>query len=131
MRQKARFSARRVRLVGASTEKCWPDPKGMVAELKQMGVELMISPYFYSVTAQSKNYPLALSEGLLVLDPVTKTPAKGAYGNAIIYDLFNPKARDYAWAAVEAGYIKPYGLHHWWLDCDEPCGHSKSMGSLL
>jgi hypothetical protein len=23
---------------------CWPDPKGMVDELKQMGVELMISP---------------------------------------------------------------------------------------
>jgi hypothetical protein len=28
----------------------------------------------------------------------------------------------YAFAAVEKGYIEPYGIHHWWLDCDEPCG---------
>ena len=31
----------------------------MVQELKQMGIELMISPYFHSVTKQSKNFPQA------------------------------------------------------------------------
>lgn len=24
--------------------------------------------------------------------------------------------------ALGCRYIKQYGLHHWWLDCDEPCG---------
>lgn len=23
---------------------------------------------------------------------------------------------------MEQGYVEQYGLHHWWLDCDEPCG---------
>ena len=22
----------------------------------------------------------------------------------------------------QKGYVDQYGLHHWWLDCDEPCG---------
>ena len=38
------------------------------------------------------------------------------------YDLFNPAARAFAWAAMQKGYVDQYGLHHWWLDCDEPCG---------
>eukprot|EP01043_Picozoa_sp_COSAG02_P044429 COSAG02_NODE_3967_length_5975_cov_20.818244_3_plen_524_part_00 len=100
---------------------CWPDPAAMVSELKQMGIELMLSPYFHSVTAQSKNYAKAAELGLLV-DGADSKPTDIAYGGAFLYDLFQPAARDYAWDAVEAGYIKPYGLHHWWLDCDEPCG---------
>ena len=38
------------------------------------------------------------------------------------YDLFNPAARAFAWGAMQKGYVEQYGLHHWWLDCDEPCG---------
>lgn len=100
---------------------CWPDPAGMVTELTQMGIELMLSPYFHSVTGQSKNYPKADAQGLLV-DGADGKPTDIAYGGAYLYDLFQPAARAYAWDAVESGYIKPYGLHHWWLDCDEPCG---------
>lgn len=51
------------------------------------------------------------------------------YDKAFLYDVFNPAARAYAWDAVDAGYIKPYGLHHFWLDCDEPCGGD--MSNLL
>ncbi len=46
-----------------------------------------------------------------------------------LYDLFQPEARAYAFRAVEEGYIKPYGLHYWWLDCDEPCGGN--MNNLI
>lgn len=101
---------------------CWPDPAGMVAELKAMGVEVMLSPYFHEVTEDSKRYPLAAKKGYLALDPSTKQPAKVAYSSGYIYDLFQEEARQYAWSAVEQGYIQPYKLHHWWLDCDEPCG---------
>jgi alpha-D-xyloside xylohydrolase len=100
---------------------CWPDPKMMVDLLKEKGVELMISPYFHSVTDASKNYQAARDNGYLVQSP-DGTPAKVAYADAYLYDLFNPEARAYAFDAVNEGYIKPYGLHHWWLDCDEPCG---------
>mmetsp|Transcript_1240 Transcript_1240/g.4154 ORF Transcript_1240/g.4154 Transcript_1240/m.4154 type:complete len:471 (+) Transcript_1240:92-1504(+) len=92
----------------------------MVDNLKEQGVELMISPYFHSVQSASKNYNEALSKGYLVKD--TSGDIATVYDSAALYDLFNPDARAYAFAAVEAGYIKPYGLHHWWLDCDEPCG---------
>ncbi len=44
----------------ALPKSCWPDPKLMVEQLQEMGVELMISPYFHSVTSESKNYPEAL-----------------------------------------------------------------------
>eukprot|EP00037_Helgoeca_nana_P024508 m.260952 g.260952 ORF g.260952 m.260952 type:complete len:715 (-) comp26656_c0_seq3:208-2352(-) len=100
---------------------CWPDPKTMVSTLKEKGVEVMISPYFHSVAAASKNYAEAAAKGYLAIDNSTGKAAI-VYDNAALYDLFNPEARAYAFAAVEAGYIQKYGLHHWWLDCDEPCG---------
>lgn len=72
------------------------------------------------VSITSKNYAAAASRGLLALDG-TGQPAKG-YADGYVYDLFNPDARKYAWGAMQDGYMTQYGLHHWWLDCDEPCG---------
>ena len=86
-----------------------------------MGVELMVSPYFHSLTEQSEYYAQAQRDGFIVTDKTGK-PAKVAFANAYLYDLYNPAARRYAWNAVEMGYVDSYGLHHWWLDCDEPCG---------
>eukprot|EP00658_Telonema_sp_P-2_P014873 TRINITY_DN1567_c0_g1_i21.p1 TRINITY_DN1567_c0_g1~~TRINITY_DN1567_c0_g1_i21.p1 ORF type:complete len:694 (+),score=84.24 TRINITY_DN1567_c0_g1_i21:184-2265(+) len=100
---------------------CWPDPKAMVDQLKTLGVELMISPYFHSVTSASKNYPTALAHGFIVQNS-SGQPALGAFAGAYLYDLFQPAARQYAFGKVKEGYMDPYGLHHWWLDCDEPCG---------
>jgi alpha-D-xyloside xylohydrolase len=99
---------------------CWPDPKQMVQQLKERGVELMVSPYSHSVSKTSKNYETAALQGLLALDK-TGQPALG-YAGGYVYDLFNPAARSFAWGKMQDGYIEQYGLHHWWLDCDEPCG---------
>ena len=93
----------------------------MVAELKELGVEVMISPYFHSVAEQSKYYKAAAQKGFLVLGPDGK-PANVAFGDAFLYDLYQPEARAFAFSAVQQGYITPFDLHHWWLDCDEPCG---------
>lgn len=99
---------------------CWPDPKLMVDQLKELGVELMISPYSHSVAKTSTKYAEAAAKGLLATDS-TGAPALG-YAGGYVYDLFNPAARAYAWDAMQTGYVDQYGLHHWWLDCDEPCG---------
>jgi alpha-D-xyloside xylohydrolase len=99
---------------------CWPDPKLMVDQLKELGVELMISPYSHSVAKTSTNYAEAEAKGLLATDS-SGQPALG-YAGGYVYDLFNPAARSYAWDAMQKGYVDQYGLHHWWLDCDEPCG---------
>eukprot|EP00665_Eupelagonemidae_sp_cell47_P013836 gene13836-biopygen11687 len=34
----------------------------------------------------------------------------------------------YLMGKVLDGYERPYGLHHWWLDCDEPCGGGNGEG---
>ena len=104
---------------------CWPNPKEMVDELHAIGVELMVSPYSHSVSKTSVNWEAAHSGGLLAIDgdgaANLSTPAK-SYAGGYAYDLFNPAARDFAWAKMNEGYVRQYGLHHWWLDCDEPCG---------
>jgi alpha-D-xyloside xylohydrolase len=114
---------------------CWPDPGGMVETLRDQGVELMVSPYFHMVTNISKNFADALARGLLVgngtdpaLGPARDQEFSGAGGllkgveDAYIYDVFSAESREYAWQQVVEGYVKPYGIKHWWLDCDEPCG---------
>ena len=99
---------------------CWPDPKGMVDQLKEMGIELMISPYSHSVGNSSHNYAEAATKHYLATDR-TGQPAQ-TVGPGYTYDLFNPAARAYAWNAMQKGFVDQYGLHYWWLDCDEPCG---------
>jgi len=99
---------------------CWPDPKGMVDELKALGVELMVSPYSHSVAKTSTKYAAAETRGLLATD--ADGNAALGYAGGYVYDLFTQQARDYAWGNMQAGYVEQYGLHHWWLDCNEPCG---------
>lgn len=79
---------------------CWalvphgrPDPQDMVAEMQAMGVELMISPYFHSVSKTSTNYPAAFNSGYLARDFSSGhngDPALG-YAGGYVYDLFNPQ----------------------------------------
>ena len=61
----------------------------------------MISPYFHSVSSGSKYYNEALAKGYLVTD--ANGSIVKAYDNAALYDVFNPAARQFAFAAVEAG----------------------------
>ena len=115
----------------------------MVETLREQGVELMISPYFHMVTNISRNFADALARGLLVrngtdpeLGPARDQEFSGPKGllhdgdvDAFIYDVFTAESREYAWQKVAEGYVKPYGIKHWWLDCDEPCGLAK--GDIL
>ena len=101
---------------------CWPDPGGMVKELAEAGVETMLSPYMHAVQPASKRFAHALDEGLLVRSAQKNGELVKGYDGAYIYDLFTPEARSYAWSGVHDGYVAPYNLRHFWLDCDEPCG---------
>ena len=83
----------------------------MVDQLRELGVELMISPYSHSIAKTSTNFAEAEAKGLLALNS-SRQPAVG-FGGGYIYDLFNPAARAYAWGAMQKGYVDQYGLHHW------------------
>jgi len=103
----------------------WPDPAGMVAELDQLGVKLMVSVW-PTVNPASENYPEMESLGLLVgnergIGVQLAIWDRGESGRALMtfYDATSPQARDYLWAKLREGYYK-YGIRTWWLDACEP-----------
>ena len=104
----------------------WPDPAALTAELRDMGVKLMVSVW-PSVSPVSENFPRMRDEGLLIgteLGPLAQAtwPDKGVAAPVDIafYDSTNPRAREFVWERVRDNYLRPYGIDVWWLDACEP-----------
>ncbi len=103
----------------------WPDPQAMVDELRELGVELMVSVW-PTVNPNGNNYAEMDERGLLVRN-VAGLPLhiafwdRGTDGQAFMrfYDSTNPEARRYLWEKVTAGYGR-YGIRAFWLDACEP-----------
>ena len=125
---------------------CWPDPKAMVDELKEYGIEVMVSmwplvlgpaaprvPCVINTTngaggggpegvSCSINWKTLLEEQLLVGNGgagESYLPAPQEQKTSYVYDSFNPEARRFVWAQMREGYQK-YGIKTFWLDADEP-----------
>ncbi len=103
----------------------WPDPKALVAELKSMGVETMVS-IWPTVSAASEHYKTLTEQGLLLttergVPAVIPFPDKDPFGPGFFtyYDAFNPDARDFHWDTVKRNYVDN-GIKHFWLDACEP-----------
>ncbi len=104
----------------------WPDPAAMAAELREMGVKLMVSVW-PSVSPVSENFAALRDEGLLIgteYGPAAQAtwPDKGiaAPVGVSFYDATNPRAREFVWGRVRDNYLRPYGIDVWWLDACEP-----------
>jgi alpha-D-xyloside xylohydrolase len=104
----------------------WPDPAAMAAELRDMGVKLMVSVW-PSVSPVSENFTALRDEGLLIgseYGPAAQAtwPDKGiaAPVDVSFYDATNPRAREFVWGKVRDNYLRPYGIDVWWLDACEP-----------
>jgi len=113
----------------------WPDPAGLVAELDQLGVKLMVSVW-PTVNPHSENYAEMTDLGLLAASERgigVHLPFwdKGSAGPALVsyYDATNPRARDYIWSKVREGYFK-HGIRLWWLDACEPELRPEDPGNL-
>ena len=103
----------------------WPDPDAMVAELRGLGVELMVS-IWPTVSPLSENYAEFFDEGLLVgadqgaefhqtiQDKGMAVPMPVAF-----YDPTNPKTRSRVWELVAKNYLSR-GIRVFWLDACEP-----------
>jgi len=103
----------------------WPDPAAMVRELKELGVELMVS-IWPTVNPLSENYAAMQERGLLIrtergLAPLMIFQDNRPEGPAFLYsyDATNPEARQFVWEQVHAHYYQ-YGVKTWWLDACEP-----------
>ncbi len=96
----------------------WPDPEGMVRELKEMGIELIVSiwptvavnaPFYQEMKERGE---LVRTEGgvninMLMIDPTS------------FVDVTNPRARDFMWAQIKKNYVDR-GIKAFWLDVAEP-----------
>jgi alpha-D-xyloside xylohydrolase len=114
---------------------CFPDPAGMVQELKGMGIETVVSVW-PTVTVHSKNFERmrrqdllvrserGLSSGILIDDTGLEGKTHASY-----YDATNPEARAFVWERCKANYFE-HGIRSFWLDANEPEMYPMQPGNL-
>ena len=96
----------------------WPDPAAMVKELKEMGIETMVSVW-PTVDSRSANYPKMKSRGLLVNSDRGVSVNLDFLGNTTFFDATHPAARAFVWQEVQRNYYD-LGIRTFWLDEAEP-----------
>ena len=114
--------------------KYWPDPSAMVAEIKGLGMEVMVTVWPFSHNG-SKSYDTMVSQGWLtetinhsrpepkvcpknnLCPPGVVTLPDGLHG--CLVDVTKPAAMDYVWSMLEKGYYD-HGIRAFWLDASEP-----------
>jgi len=97
----------------------WPDPKAMVDELHDMGIELMVSVW-PTVEPNSDNYAIMKEKGYLVHTDRGMRTTFNVRGSTVFYDPTNPDARKFLWETCKKNYFDPYGIRMFWLDLTEP-----------
>lgn len=96
----------------------WPDPEGMVRELKDMGIELMVS-IWPTVSQETENYREMLEKGYLVHTERGVRTTMQCFGDTVFYDATNPDARKFVWSKAKENYYDK-GICIFWLDEAEP-----------
>lgn len=96
----------------------WPDPAAMVEELKNRGIETMISVW-PTVATNAKNYQYCLEHGYLVRCERGVRMTMQQLTNTVFLDPTNPQARDYIWRKLKENYYD-IGIKNFWLDVAEP-----------
>ena len=94
----------------------WPDPKAMVDELREMGVELMVSVW-PTVEQGSDHYEAMRERGLLARNEMGNRLTQLA--GAAVLDPTNPETRKYVWDVLKKNYYD-LGIRIFWLDEAEP-----------
>jgi len=103
----------------------WPDPQGMISQLKDQGFQLMVieEPY---LTNKSHNYPEALAKGYLAKHYDGSTYTFDFWpGECALLDFSNPETRVW-WTAKHEPLLR-LGVAGWWTDLNEPAKHFQDM----
>lgn len=99
-------------------ERFWPDPKAMIDELKEMGVEPVVS--IWPTTNPNSRYYREMDEANMLIR--TENGTYGTfdfYGMQTFIDTTNPETRKYVWKLVKEHYYD-LGIRNFWLDEAEP-----------
>lgn len=96
----------------------WPDPEAMVRELKELGIETVVSVW-PTIDERSENYGAMAENGLLVQADRANNLHMTWMGNATFYDATNPDAQRFVWNRCKENYYD-LGIRCFWLDEAEP-----------
>ncbi|MGO9309617.1 MAG: TIM-barrel domain-containing protein [Spirochaetia bacterium] len=96
----------------------WPDPEGMVKELRRIGIELMVS-IWPTVDKKSANFEPMREAGLLTRVERGIRTTMDFMGITVFFDATNPESRTYVWDRVKENYYRK-GIRIFWLDEAEP-----------
>lgn len=96
----------------------WSDPEGMVRELKEMGIETVVSVW-PTVDERSKYFGEMAENGYLVRTDRGNGNHMTWMGNIMFYDTTNPEARKFVWDKCKENYYQK-GIRIFWLDEAEP-----------
>lgn len=96
----------------------WPDPDAMVKELKELGIETVVSVW-PTVDERSENYGEMNENGFLVKNDRGNSNHMTWMGNTTFYDTTHPGAREFVWNKCKENYYKK-GIRIFWLDEAEP-----------
>lgn len=101
----------------------FPDPKGMVDELKAMGTQLMIS--FWPHTEIKSDTYREMKERNLLAETDGELFHCDLFGTTAFFDMSNPETVEFVWEKCKKNYYD-YGIHLFWLDEIEPTLSRKS-----
>lgn len=96
----------------------WPDPDAMIRELKELGIELMVS-IWPTVDYRSENFQEMNEKGYLIRVDRGYPISMDFQGNTLHFDATNPDARKYVWGKAKQNYYDK-GIRVFWLDEAEP-----------
>lgn len=95
-------------------EEFFPDPKGMVEQLHEMGIETMVSVW-PEVEWGSENFEEMKQQGLLVKFHSGVDVQMIFHGNNVFMDATNERTQQYVWDKCKKNYAD-YGIRTFWLD---------------
>lgn len=96
----------------------WPNPEAMVAELRNLGIETVVSVW-PTIDERSENYGEMADKGYLVMADRGNQNHMTWMGNTVFYDATNPGAQRFVWEKCKENYYKK-GIRCFWLDEAEP-----------
>lgn len=96
----------------------FPDPEAMVKELREMGIETMVSVW-PQVDVRSENFEEMKQKGLLLKSNMGVDVQMIFHGNNLFLDAANPRTRKYVWEKLKKNYAD-MGIRTFWLDEAEP-----------
>lgn len=106
----------------------WQDPKAMCDELREMGVQPVVS-IWPTINPNSKYYSEMNERNMIVRTENGQYGTFEFYGQQTFIDVTNPQTREFVWDKAKKNYYD-CGIKTFWLDEAEPEVHPQQFDNL-